>query len=343
MNIFSYCFKLCVLFGFLVGANLSWSDPNKTIDNAGFGSLVIFSGVFGDTGNYASLHGELPPVFWQNRFANGPVVADYFAENLGFNAEPSLHWTGEEGGYNYSTRNSWAALGGEYGVNEMVSAYLTRVDNAIPPDALIFFWSGGHDVIEAISTPGDVPYYMIDDAVAGLELQLRRLIASGAQHIFAPTYADTSFSPAYQRRGIADRVSHVTNVYNHKFRKMLNRVERQTGQRIYRFDFDKYVSTLVQSHRYFGLENAIDPCWELQAVGQCNPNTFMFLSEVLITSKTHQLIADAFTQDLLQQIQSCEKGNWHPRAKRSVCGRQRHQEQDHHWHDNDFDWRSWFN
>lgn len=343
MNKMSYFVKIFMLLGLLVNSNLSWSSSNTKLDNAGFGSLVIFSGVFGDTGNYASLHGDLPPVFWQNRFANGPVVADYFAENLGFDAEPSLHWTGEEGGYNYSTRNSWAALGGENGVNEMVSAYLARVDNTIPPDALIFFWSGGHDVIEAISTPGEVPYYMIDDAVDGLELQLRRLIEAGAQHIFAPTYADTSFSPAYQRRGIADRVSHVTSVYNYKFRRMLNKVERQTGQRIYRFDFDKYVDTLFQTHKYYGLTNAVDPCWEKQAEGACNPDTFMFLSEVLITSKTHQLIADAFSQDLLQQINSCDKGNWHPRAKRSVCSLHRKHDDKHDRDDHNFDWFHWFN
>lgn len=324
----------------------SWAHKQKVnIDNAGFGSFVMFSGVFGDTGNYAELYGELPPLFWNNRFANGPVVSDYLAENLGFEAQPSYHWNGApegvEPGYNYSTRDSWAAAGHELSLEHMVTSYLERVDYAIPPDALMVVWSGGHDLIEAISTPGDVPYFMIDDAVDGIEAELHRLIEAGAQHIFAPSYADTSFSPAYIRRGITDRVSEVTRLYNTKFRRMLNRVERRTGQRIYRFDFEAFVETLVASHRYYGIHNATDPCLEKAPAGECDMDRFMFISEILITSKTHQIIADAFAQDLLKQVNSCEAGNWSPRAKRRVCGDYHHgwgHDDDQDDDDFDFDW-----
>lgn len=326
--------KTLLLFSVVCFCSMAWShDEKNTSDNAGFGSLVIFSGVFGDTGNFASLYGDLPPLFWNNRFANGPVVSDYFAENLGLSAEPSLHWNATEipetAGYNYSTRDSWAASGYEHSLENMVGAYLERVDYSIPPDALIFMWSGGHDLIEAISTPGEIPYFMIDDAVSGIEMELYRLIDSGAQHIFAPSYADTSFSPAYIRRDITERVSEVTRDYNKKFRRMLNRVERRTGQRIYRFDFEEYVETLVSSHRYFGLYNVSEPCLEKAATGECDMDRFMFLSEILITSKTHQLIGDAFSSDLLKQVNSCKAGNWYPRAKPRVCGYSRH------WHYSD--------
>ena len=306
---------LVLLFSFALSSMAFAHDD----ESEGFSELVVFSGIFGDTGNYAAVFGDLPPLFWNNRYADGPVVADYFAENLGLSAEPSLNWIGEDNGLNYSIRDAWAAYDEEFGLNVMVDSYLEKTEYDIPDDALILLWIGGHDLIEAISTPGEIPYHMIDDAVDGIEAQLYRLIDAGAEHIFAPTYADTSFSPAYTRRGISDRVSVITNTYNRKFKRMLNRVERATGQRIYRFHFDEYTDALVNNHAFFSLKNITEPCLEVKAEGRCDLNTFMFLSDVLITSRTHKLIADAFTQDLLQQVSSCKKGNWHPRTKRWLC------------------------
>lgn len=295
----------------------SQSTPNP--NNEGFGEMVVFGGVFTDAGNFASVYGDLPGIFWENRFSNGPVITDYMAETLGLSADASQHYSGETVGTNYSTRNSWAGRDDEFSLSAQVSAYLENTQYAIPSDSLIVVWAGSHDVIEAISTPAPLPYDMIDQAVWGIETQLYLLIDSGAKHIFAPTFADVSFLPGFQQAGIADRVTEATGYYNKKYKRMLNRVERNTGKRIYRFEFDHYLANLVEQHAFFGLNNIQDACVDKLATGECNFNTYMFMTESLITSKTHKLIGDAFAQDLLQQLSSCKRGNWHKRAKRSVC------------------------
>ncbi|MBU2986732.1 SGNH/GDSL hydrolase family protein [Saccharophagus degradans] len=313
--------------GLLLLSGFSFAHSNHKTDlidqpQQGFGELVIFGGVFTDTGNFASLYGDLPGIFWNNRFANGPVISDYMAETLGLSASPSLHVAGEVSepmGTNYSMRNAWAGQSGELNISGQVQTYLASKDYSVPADSLIFMWAGSHDVIEAITTPAPLPYQMLDDAVFGIEAQLYLLIDSGAQHIFAPTFADVGFLPAMQRRGIEARVTEATDYFNRKFSRMLNRVERNTGQRIYRFDFDRYVKGLVANAGFYGIKNSVDVCVEQLATGGCDFNSFLFMTDVLITSKTHKLIADAFTQDLLHQVSYCKRGNYHSRTKHHLC------------------------
>lgn len=290
----------------------------------GFGELVIFGGVFTDTGNFASVYGDLPGFFWENRFSDGPVIADYMAETLGLDATASFHLADEVPEYqgtNFSTRSAWAGQEGDANLSGQVEAYLSTKDYVVPADSLVVMWAGSHDVIEAITTPAPLPYEMIDAAVWGVEAQLYRLIDSGAEHIFAPTFADIGFLPAMQRRGIEGRVTQATDYFNRKFSRMLNRVERNTGQRIYRFDFDRFVKGLVANSGFYGIKNNVDVCLELLPTGGCDLDTFMFMTDVLITSKTHKLIADAFTQDLLHQVSYCKRGNYHRRTKHALCPR----------------------
>lgn len=66
--------------GLLLLSGFSFAHSNHKTDlidqpQQGFGELVIFGGVFTDTGNFASLYGDLPGIFWNNRFANGPVIS----------------------------------------------------------------------------------------------------------------------------------------------------------------------------------------------------------------------------------------------------------------------------
>ena len=286
----------------------------------GFDDLVVFSGSFNDTGNYASLIGGLPPIFWENRLADGPLIVDFMSENLGLPISPSFHLEGEPQGNNYSLTDAWAGRYEQTDLSGMLDAYFAKTDNTASENTLYFLWMGSHDVIETISAPGPIDYTMLDDAVKGVEVALYRLINAGAKHIFAPNFADVGFAPAFQRAGITDRVTEVADYYNYHYNKMINRVEYRSRQRIYRFDFDKYMKSLITNYAFFGLTNVDTPCFEILASGgQCDLNSYAFYTDVLITSRVHNMIADAFTQDLLHQVASCRAGNWHAPTRKSVC------------------------
>lgn len=316
MKLFKHLTVTCTLL--LSSISFTHADTNEPSTD-GFGEMVVFGGVFSDTGNFASVYGDLPGIFWQNRFANGPIITDHLAEALGVSSSPSLHYTGEHSGTNYSTRGAWAGRDDDYSISAQVNAYLEKTNYQVPSDSLIVMWAGSHDVIEAISTQAPLPYSMLDDAVWGVEAQLYLLIDAGAQHIYAPTFADVGFSPGFVRAGIGARVTEASDYFNSKFTRMLNRVERNTGTRIYRFDFDAYMKNLVANHGFAGIKNIQDPCVEKLATGECDFNSFAFLTDSLITAKVHKLIGEAFAQDLLHQVSSCKRGNWHKRAKRRVC------------------------
>ena len=312
----------------------TFAVAEKTETNVtGFNDFVVFSGTFNDTGNYAALAGGLPPIFWEDRLADGPVIVDFLSENLGLPISTSYHLEGEPQGNNYSMSDAWAGRYEETDLSAMLDAYLKKNDGVASEDTLYLLWIGGHDVIETISTPGPIQYSMIDDAVEGIESALYRLIDAGAKHIYSPTYADIGFAPAFKRANLTDRVTAVASYYNREFRRMLNRVEYRTGQRIYRFDFDKYVANLVDYYPYYGLKDIDTPCLEKMAQGECDLSTSVFYTDVLVTSRVHNLIADAFTQDLLQQLTSCRAGNWHPRAKWWLC----YDRNSFHWGRNDDD------
>ena len=287
-------------------------------DGAGWDELIVIGGgVWNDTGNYGAIVSELPPIFWENRLSNGPVTAEYFAENLGFELTPSLHPIGPVQGNNFSMIDSWANKDGPYDLPAMVTAYLDSKEGVIPESTLHLLWPGGHDVLEMIIAPGDIEYSELDSAVSGIETALYRLIDAGAKHILAPTYADVGVIPAFTRVGLSDRATEIGRYYNHKFRRMLNRVEYHTGQRIYRFDFDKFIANLATNYRYYGFDNGTEPC--LEAGDACDVTEYLFYTDAFITTRAHKMIGDAFYQDLIQQVASCKKGNWHPRANWWVC------------------------
>jgi|GEM_PF-2254296 len=286
--------------------------------NNGFDDIIVFGGIFNDTGNYAALNGNLDDIYWNNRFTNGPVLAEHMAESLHLPLRPSLHVIGDSQGNNYSLTSAWAASKeDDHHLGEMLDAYFHTTNGKASQDTLYFLWVGGHDVVNAVLTGDDINYQALDDAVSGTEDALYRLIDNGAQHIFAPTYADIGFSPFFISVGLPSKMTTASQYYNRKFRRMLRRVEHHTRQRIYKFDFDNYIDHLYKNHAYMGFNNITDACLENTEDGDCSG--FIFYNTRQVTTRTFNTIADAFTQDLLSQVDNCDAGNWHPKANWRHC------------------------
>jgi phospholipase/lecithinase/hemolysin len=122
---------------------------------APFSQLVIFSGSLTDTGNFASVVGNFPPPYYNNRSTNGLNLADVFAESLGFNANPSLHLIGPPQGNNFAVLGALARGTGAAALSGQITAHLNTRGGSADPNALYFMFIGGNDVIEAALTPDD--------------------------------------------------------------------------------------------------------------------------------------------------------------------------------------------
>lgn len=84
-----------------------------------FSDLVIFGGSLADTGNFASVTGDLPPPYYMNRISNGPVATDVIAA-----------WSGFEGRLRCISRS------GPIDLNAQMDAYFESQNNVADPDAL---------------------------------------------------------------------------------------------------------------------------------------------------------------------------------------------------------------
>lgn len=279
-----------------------------------FDDLIIFSGSLSDTGNLATITGDLPPPFWENRNSNGPVAADVFAEALGYDAEPSLHLIGEVGGNNFAVTGSRTRGNDFTDMPAQLDAYFARTGGVADPDVLYLVFIGGHDVIEAILEPdpqlGD---QIIRDAVVGLRENLDRLIAAGAEHIYAPGFIDIGYAPAIIEAGLVDYAGELSALYEVLFLNMLKELEAESDIRFYRFNFYEFVNQYIEFAPVAGFSNVDEACTEHPS---CDFEKFIFMNETFPTARVHRMLGNAMASALLHQIASCRPGAWNPSSCR---------------------------
>src|SRR5882762_4426521 len=73
-----------------------------------YSAMWVFGGPLEDIGNYASVFGNLPPPFFQNRFSDGPLAVELLAGQLGFELKPSLHRVGPVKGNDFASADALA-------------------------------------------------------------------------------------------------------------------------------------------------------------------------------------------------------------------------------------------
>jgi cholinesterase len=290
------------LYALLASLLVFFSLP-ATASGKRFDELIIFSGSLSDSGNWFAVHGSFPPPFAPNRSTNGPNLDDFFSEALGFKNKPSMHLVGPVQGNNFAVFQALAAGNGPEDLPAEITAYLNSRGGRANPNALFFVFIGGSDVINAILTPDDAASSrIIDGAVAGIEVAIRRLAQAGARTIFAPNFVDLGTTPGARKLGNVERSTRISREYNRKFERMLDRMDRELRRvELIRWDFGAWSDQLFKHAFELGFTNTTDACLDLIATGQCDPERFVFLTDFFPTSKTHRLFAIGAAQALIQR------------------------------------------
>lgn len=138
-----------------------------------FSSVHFFGDSLSDTGNRCSLLQAFG--YAQGRCSNGPVWSDLLADELGFQAEPSI-----VGGNNFSVGGDTTAE-----LDLQITSFAIRFLNQADPDALYVIWIGGNDVLDLPTAPNAMAE-AVNDLVAGIE----RLSDLGARHFLVPNLPD---------------------------------------------------------------------------------------------------------------------------------------------------------
>lgn len=213
----------------------------STTSHAGptFSSLYFFGDSLTDTGNlYAATGGPAPnvgdgppypqsPSYFEGRFSNGPVWAEYFASALGLSNDAKAALLG---GNNF-------AVGGDTVLPSPIlrpdsttlqlqlDGYLTAASGNADPNALYVIMGGTNDVADMLRNPGlqsAVPLE-VDQAVAQILGQLGDVIAAlgqmvvnlylaGAQHILLANIPDLADTPLVQLSPLAGFAPTITQL-----------------------------------------------------------------------------------------------------------------------------------
>ena len=127
---------------------LLWVIP-ASADESSFRNLYVFGDSLSDTGNLASVRGDFPAPYYQNRVSNGPVVVDVLAERLGLSARASLYLLGRQEGGNYAVAGARARGNDLIDLTSQVVMFLAQQRNEASPDALYVVFVGGNDLRDA--------------------------------------------------------------------------------------------------------------------------------------------------------------------------------------------------
>ncbi len=264
-----------------------------------FSQMIAFSGALSDTGNFnAELGEDRPAPFYKNRSSNGPVAVEELARWLGMEAEPSLHLTAKTGGTNFAVADALAGGNGPHDLPAQVDAFLERNGGKADPDALYFVFIGGNDVIKAVQEMDDATSRKtLTDAVAGIETQIKRLVASGAKTIYAPDFIDVGKSPAVLAFGpeASARSTMLSDEYNREFDAMLDKIDDGSFTLI-RWSFDDFVKDIETNGARLGLTNATEAC--LDVGDKCDVDSFVYLTGEYPTARVHQMLGAAMALSL---------------------------------------------
>jgi len=284
-----------------------------------FSSLVVFSGSLSDTGNAASVSGNFPEPFYNNRTTNGPAAIDIFANRFHLSAEPSLHLTGQQGGgTNYAVLHASAHGDLPIDLPAQIQAYLGPRNNIADPKALYFIFIGANDIVSAtIEQDSQKSEAILNNGIQAVETAFRNLYMAGAKTFYAPNNVNLGIAPVTRDFGVSARATQLTVKFNQLWEQKLRQLERDLDITIFRFDFFRLAEDLLNTSGTLGLTDVTHSCLALQAQGKCDLDRFAFFNELLPTKRIHEFLGNGLAEALVQQLMSRECTVEHRCGRRS--------------------------
>lgn len=319
------CLVLC-----LAWLPAAWAGQVK------YPGMYVFGDSLSDTGNDYIVSGSMgmtpaiPPsatpyaTYWQGRFSNGPVAAEYLwrliarkhnAElspsvtdpTLSTKAALSFAFGGSASGVATPTPLGFTVPGLLGQVGQFTTALSGR---KAPGNALYMVWSGANDYLQDIT---DSPYTVVANVTAAI----RGLHQAGARDFIVPNLADMGITPFALAQNRGPQFTALSKQHNALLKTALANLERELrGVRIVTVDVYKLGATLLST----GLINDDLPAAEFLAPGKgaatclfTNPATcvdvaqpafmppFLFWDAMHPTTQVHGVIGTAMFAALLTQ------------------------------------------
>ncbi|MFV1984482.1 MAG: SGNH/GDSL hydrolase family protein [Thiohalomonadales bacterium] len=303
---FSNWRSLSILLLALLVSPPIWADKS-------YSDIFIFGDSLSDTGNYASIAGDLPdPPYFNNRITNGLTAVDVIAKSLNLNAKASLYLLGLSSGGNYAVNGARAAGEETNDFSAQIMAFLANKNGSAPSDALYVVFIGSNDVFDASIIPDNtIANLYVDNAVFIEQQQIQLLINAGVKHLLVINVVDISNTPAItflakvtQKPQLIKHANYLAKRYNKKLKHVLKEISHNNEIELVRFDLFKAFNHLLDHAPEAGFTNITNACFSSATLSYypgCNYAKFskyIFFDEIHPTARVHKIIGNLVVDQL---------------------------------------------
>jgi phospholipase/lecithinase/hemolysin len=241
-----------------------------------FDTLVVFGDSLSDNGNlYAIDPAQVPSdYYYQGRFSNGPVWAEYLAE------EDFLDCSLVDRAYGGATTDGSSPPG-------LIAQVSAHTGSATLGDNTLFaIWIGANDFLN-----GSVDYAA---SAANIGTALDALATFGAEHILILNLPDLGSTPRYLGTPDEAGVRTLIQGFNGALATVIDafQVANPTVS-VYEFDIYAFLQTVADDPGSYGFTNATQVCPSYSIAGDFdNSAGYVFWDEIHPTTEAHDVIAD---------------------------------------------------
>ncbi|HLO88362.1 MAG TPA: SGNH/GDSL hydrolase family protein [Nostocaceae cyanobacterium] len=253
---------------------------------SGFSQIYAFGDSLVDNGNaYQYTNGAIPPFpYFQGRFSNGPVWAEYLGNSLGVSTTNYAIGGATTGIYNTLIPSQPTALPG---LTQQIQGFLNTNQQA-DSQALYIIWAGANDYLGAGVQDANQP-------VSNLVNAVQSLAQRGAKNFLIPNLPDLGNLPGTRNTNFAGGLTAISNWHNFVLNQALTGLNQQQSEiKISVLDIYSLVNRAFVSPNDFGYTNVTDSCFNSTIPSICSqPNKYLFWDGVHPTTYTHQVVAGA--------------------------------------------------
>lgn len=283
-----------------------FAPRQKGLDSLSVTETWFFGSSTTDSGNFQAAVPIVPdPPYFQGRFSNGPVWAEYFADILGTDATASAF-----GGTNYAfgaARTTEVSFGFIPPITTQVADYLIEVGLTADPDALYVFQTAANDLTAAKLEPPETAKQIMRDAVAATETMVADLYEAGARSFMLLTVPEKPTAPT---SAILPDGTNLAQLANEGFEEIASDLEAM-GAGVWLADQHALANDVVDDPDRYGLEvvrcsfmgkSALDVLAGAVTPRPCEPSVpvdeYMMFDNEHYTTVMHKILAHEALSEL---------------------------------------------
>ena len=326
---------------------------SASTSNSPFSKLYVFGDSLSDPGNIYNSTTFVQPFDWllgfdipvippspyyEGRYSNGPIWADYLAEELGLTITPSTDLsvfhpllplpspvtiTGEglraspyfQGATTNQSINfayggaQTGFIGSDEQFGELIPGLLTQVGwfkkdhqrtrQSADPNALYIVWAGPNDYW-SVENPNP------EESVNNIETAIESLYNLGARNFLVPNLPDMGMTPFAFSGGTqeSDRLTNLTEEHNVLLDTTLEDLgDSLTGINLISLDVYSIFNDAITNPEQYGYTNITEPCLDpVTLIPRGNPDDYLFWDSVHPTSITHERLAEFALAALVPEL-----------------------------------------